>query len=343
MRILCVGNFLSHFAGVHSVCEEISDGLEARGHRVIRTSSCRGRLARLLDMSWTIRQRRSDYDIAQVDLFGGAAFLWGEAAAKTLSRYGKPYVLTLHGGSLPQLARSKARRLRRVLEGAARVTAPSPYLARELAGLRGDIEVLPNGIDVARYTFRARDEPSPNIIWLRAFHAIYQPELAVRCLHELLPQQPEAKLTMIGVDKGDGSLAQVRSLVSELGAGERVEIEAAVAKEHVGRTLQRGDIFLNTSRIDNAPVTVVEAMACGLCVISTRAGGLGDLIRDGDTGLLASHDSSALRDAVQRALTENGLAGRLSRAARTTTEAYDWRELLPRWETLLAEATGAVA
>ena len=344
MRVLLIGNFLSRHTGVRGVCEELAEQFEASGLETLRTSTRKRRLARLLDMIWTIRRRRTDYDVAQIDLFGGSALLWGEAAARTLASQRKPYVVTLHGGSLPEVGDGNIRRLRQIMGRASKVTAPSSYLARELRTLREDIEVLPNGLDLELYPFRSREAPSPNLVWLRAFHEIYQPELAVRCLQSLLHEYPQARLTMAGPDKGGGSLQAVRRLVQELGLEDQVNIEGPVPKERVGHSIARGDIFLNTSRIDNAPVTVVEAMACGLCVVSTRAGGLADLVRDGETGLLVSdREPAALAEAVQRILSEPGLAGRLSTAGRAEAERFDWKRIVPRWKVILQEAATAAA
>ena len=79
----------------------------------------------LPDMLATVWTRRCDYDIAQIDVYSGAAFFWAEAVAFALRRLGKPYVLTLHGGALPDFAREWPRRTRRLLESAAAVTAPA--------------------------------------------------------------------------------------------------------------------------------------------------------------------------------------------------------------------------
>ncbi len=69
-----------------------------------------------------------------------------------------------------------------------------------------------------------------------------------------------------------------------------------------------GDIFLNTTNVDNAPVTVVEAMACGLCIVSTDAGGVPDLVEDEHEALLVPcercrrHDRSGQADSARPGL-----------------------------------------
>jgi glycosyltransferase involved in cell wall biosynthesis len=115
-----------------------------------------------------------------------------------------------------------------------------------------------------------------------------------------------------------------------------------VPKTQVPTVLNSGDIFLNTANVDNTPVSVIEAMACGLCVVSTNIGGLPHLLADEQDSLLVQPDDQAvMATAVSRILRETGLAQRLSRNARAKAEQFDWSNILPQWETLLMETAAA--
>jgi glycosyltransferase involved in cell wall biosynthesis len=77
-------------------------------------------------------------------------------------------------------------------------------------------------------------------------------------------------------------------------------------------------------------------MACGLCVVSTNVGGIPYLLtHEQDALLVASENPVAMADAVERVLTEPGLAERLSGNARRTAAAFDWPEILHEWDALL--------
>lgn len=189
-----------------------------RGFTVLRTSSRQNRLSRLADMMSTAWNCRNEYDIAQVDVYSGAAFFWAEAVCAVLRRAGRPYILTLHGGNLPRFASRWPGRVRRLLQSAHTVTAPSSYLPRALQAARKDIELLPNAIDLSRYEFRHRNRVKPRLVWMRAFHEVYNPSLAIRTLVLLQPDYPEAELLMAGPDKGDGSYQAAQALAtSEFG------------------------------------------------------------------------------------------------------------------------------
>lgn len=338
--LLYVGNFLS--AGLnHGYCEELADRLAARGWAVTRTSTRRARAARLLDMLGTAWRRRARYAVATVDVFSGPAFVWAEATCFELRRLAKPYVLTLHGGNLPAFAARWPRRVRRLLGSAVLVTAPSRYLRDHLRAYRDDIAVVPNALDLAAYRFAPRARPAPRLVWVRAFHQIYDPVLAIEVLARLAPRFPAVQLTMIGPDKGDGTLAAVERRARELGVRDRLALPGRLARPEVAAQLAAADVFLNTTRIDNTPLSILEAAASGLCVVSTSVGGIPFLLRhDHDALLVPPGDPGAACAAVARVLDEPGLGERLSRAARDTAAACDWGPVLDRWEQVLVGAAG---
>jgi glycosyltransferase involved in cell wall biosynthesis len=165
--------------------------------------------------------------------------------------------------------------------------------------------------------------------------------MAVRTLALVRRRHPDATLDMIGPDKYDRSLDAARAAAAQLGVADAVRFHGAVPKQEVPGWIDRGDIFLNTTTIDNTPVSVVEAMACGACVVSTRIGGVPHLVRDGDEGLLTGPgDPEDMAAAIGTLLTTPALAARLSRAARARTEQFDWPRVLPQWHELLASVAG---
>ena len=99
--------------------------------------------------------------------------------------------------------------------------------------------------------------------------------------------------------------------------------------------MNRGDIFLNTTNIDNTPVTILEALACGLCIVSTNVGGIPYLLEDECDALLVPPDNAeAMALAVRKILTMPDLAKHLSQNARKKAERFDWRKIIPQWESL---------
>lgn len=334
-RLLLVGNFFRVRGGSHQYCRDLAERLTAAGYSVVTVSRWRARPLRLFSMATAPLRLRQRYDVALVDVFSGRSFLWAEAAVAALGAAGRPFVLTLHGGALPAFARRHPRRVARLLGRAAEVTAPSPFLAESMREFRGDIRVIPNALDLARYPFRRRSTLRPHLVWLRAFHRIYAPEVAVRALALLVKEYPDAMLRMVGPDK-DGTLGRCSDLVESLGLRDHVELVPGVAREQVPEVLAWADVFLNTTTVDNTPVSLLEAMACGLCVVSTNAGGVPALLHDGENGLLVPPlVPELLAQAIQRLLADPLLAARLSLAGRKSAARHDWAAVMPKWNELL--------
>ena len=336
-----MGTHLPPDAGSRSVGEGLSKRLQELGFVVRLTSKQRSRALRVADMLSTVWSARRSYDVVHLDVYSGAAFSWAEWVSRLVKILGKPLVLTLHGGNLPEFARNHSRRISRLFSRADAVTAPSQYLADELQNFQRDIQVIPNPLDLEAYHYRERDNPKPGLVWLRTFHRIYNPVLAVHVLARITSKIPEARLTMIGPDK-DGSLAKVRAEAKQLGVLGQITFTGGVAKSEVPRLLSTGDIFLNTTTIDNSPVSVLEAMASGLAVVSTDVGGMPYLIENEREGILVpSGDADAMTAGVMRLLNVPGLAARLSRDARKKAESYSWDSILPLWETLFTDVARA--
>jgi glycosyltransferase involved in cell wall biosynthesis len=347
-----IGNFLSASGGNRGVCEELAERLAASGMPVITASARRLRAARIADMLATAWRERRCYEVAQVDVFSGAAFLWAKSVCRLLRAARKPYVLSLHGGALPEFAWGHPASVRRLLSSAAYVTSPSRYLADAMERYRPDIRLVPNGIDLARYPYRLRCNPRPRLIWLRAFHQTYDPAVAVRVLGALngLLAELEAEstkddpplLAMYGPDKLDGSFEATQWAAKAIGVQRQLSLPGRIPKSSVPQALDSGDIFLNTSVIDNSPVSVLEAMACGMCVVSTNVGGSPHLLAHEENALLVPpRNPDAMARAVVRLLRDPNLAGRISANARRSAETLDWANILPQWHSVLRSAADA--
>lgn len=335
-RVLILGNFLSRSHFTCSIAEELSHRVTENGWSVITSSAKFNRIARLLDMIFTTWITRKTYSCAQVDVYSGPAFLWAEAVSMVLRILKKPFLLTLHGGNLPTFARRWPARMHYLLYGANVVGTPSLYIQQNLKSHREDIIYLPNGIDLSHYTFRLRSQPTFRMAWLRAFHKIYNPLMAVRTLALLVKEYPDIQLQMTGPDKGDGSLQEVRNLADQLGIGNNLHITLGIPKEEVPRHLCGYDIFLNTTNYESFGVAVMEAAATGMCIVTTNVGELPYLWQDGhDALLIPPDDPEAMAAAVRRILTEPGLAHHLSANARRKAEKFDWSSILARWDDLL--------
>ena len=161
--------------------------------------------------------------------------------------------------------------------------------------------------------------------------------MALRVLKRLRRDGLDATLVMAGQDKG--MLRSVRQEAEGLGIHDAVCFAGFLdvpAKRSFG---EQSDIFINTNRIDNAPVALIEAWAMGLPVVSTDVGGIPELVTDGETGLLvASDDDGAMAARIHVLLGNSDLTERLSYAGRRQAELCSWDIVRPKWEILFSDA-----
>ena len=332
-----VGNFLSAHGFTPGPGEELAAMIFQRySWKIIMTSSHKAPLLKIIDMIQTILFKKCNYDVAQVDVFSGRAFIWAEIATWLLCQLKKPIILTLRGGNLPIFTEAYPLRVKQVFSRAKVITAPSRFLKNEMEFRGYQVSLLPNAIPIKQYPNRLRDSPLPHFLWLRSFHNIYNPSLAPKVLARLIQEFPMAKLTMCGPDKGDGSLERTKEIAKSEDVFGIIQFPGIITKEEIPKFGNAHDLFLNTTNVDNTPISLVEAMAMGMCIVSTKVGGIPYLLEnEKDALLVPPNDSTAMAAACRRLLLDGELAERLSRNAREKAMGFDWSVVLPQWEILL--------
>jgi len=323
--------------------EILADLLAGEGYPLRSTSSIPARLPRLADTLRSLVAWRNDIDLVIHQVFSGPAFAVTDAATALCHALGLRQIAVLHGGALPEFAARHGGWARRVLRRAAAIVAPSTYLAETFAvysELAPRLRVIPNILEIDNYPYRHRQKVQPKLLWMRTFHEVYHPEMAVEVLAALRQTHPAATLTMAGQEKG--LHAAVQESAKQRGLMEAVRFPGFLGPTDKLREFAAHDIYLNTNRIDNMPVSVLEAAAFGLPVVATAVGGVPHLLRDGETGLLVPDgDVAAMTDAIRRLLDEPGLAATLSTNGRRLAESCAWEPVRGQWEALFDEVLHA--
>jgi glycosyltransferase involved in cell wall biosynthesis len=141
---------------------------------------------------------------------------------------------------------------------------------------------------------------------------------------------------MVGPDK-DGSMQEFKNYCYELGITEHVKVTGLLSKPEWHTLSEDYDIFINTTHVDNTPVSVIEAMALGLTVVSTNVGGLPFLLVDGKDALLVNKgDAEAMYKAVKDIIIDQALATEIAGNARAKAESFDWENIKSQWFSLLS-------
>jgi len=226
--ILFIGNHFKSAQSNLNIWHELPIRLDQAGWKVLKTSVFKNKFIRLMNMLYIIYSKRRVYKVAEIDVFSGAAFIFAELSSFLLRRLKKPFVLNLRGGNLPDFSQRHTKRVSRILASADKVVCPSSYLQKRLINIRADIQVIPNPITIDNHKFVVRFDPKPDLIWIRAFHKIYNPSLAPQVLKKLIQFRPNARLIMIGPDKGDGALQRMLVEAESLDVESYLELPGSI-------------------------------------------------------------------------------------------------------------------
>lgn len=203
--------------------------------------------------------------------------------------------------------------LARKLRDAAFVVAISEYNRRFLATYGGDrqtpVHVVHCGIRPADYAFLPRSVPATGPVRALCVASL-QEYKGHRVLFEALAEGGERlarlELDLVG---GGPQRPELGHLAEEVGIAGRVRFHGSLPEDEVRALLERADLFVLPSVVaadglmEGLPVALMEALACGLPVVSTRLSGIPELVRHEQTGLLAEPgDPASLARALERVL-----------------------------------------
>jgi L-malate glycosyltransferase len=316
--------------------EILADLFSEAGYTVYLTSRIPNRLRRLIDTIRSLIRWKDKFDILILAVYSGPSFIIADVTSRLVKILGKPMIFVLHGGNLPAFSRQSPKRVQNVLLRSDMLVSPSGYLSQFFNHSGFHVRVIPNVLEIGQYPFRYRPRVKPRLLWMRTFETLYYPEMAVYVLEQLRETYPDASLTMAGQDRG--LLALLRKLVEEKGLSNWVRFAGFLDMQGKQREFPAHDIFLNTNRVDNMPVSVLEAAAFGLPVVATEVGGIPYLLKNEETGLLvANEDVFSMVKAVQRLLVEQDLASRLSHNGRILAESCAWPVVKKHWEVAFAQ------
>lgn len=328
--ILYLGNQLSNQTGKFTYMEGLTKLLEKEGFKVRMRSQQSNQILRLLSMIWAVLSYSRYAQVVIIDTYSTTAFWFAYLCAQLCWLLKVPYVPILHGGNLPQRLEHNPKLCQHLFAKAKVNVAPSAYLMQyfKTAGYT-NIKHIPNTIAINDYTYRKREIIQPKLLWVRSFAHLYNPLLALKVLKALLKSYPNAKLSMVGPFKDDSieickKFAQQHQLPVTFTGGMEKKDWLAYAKDF--------DIFINTTNVDNTPVSVIEAMALGLPVVSTNVGGLPYLLEDRkDALLVAPKNIQAMLNAITELLTQPHLVKELTQSARQKAENFDWEQVKQAW------------
>lgn len=333
-KILYIGNALSNKGKSITSIEILGKQLKEIC-LVKAASSYNNKLLRLIDMCKLVIINRIKADYVIIDTYSTTNFYYALIISQLCRVLKMRYINILRGGNLENRLKNSSKLSYLIFGNAYKLVAPSNFLKSVFESYNyKDVLYIPNNIEIDNYDFCNRSIDSIKLLWVRSFSSIYNPELAVLVLEKLLEKKHHAELTMIGPDV-DGSLNKIKNLASSKQLN--VNFTDKLSKPEWLALSKDSNIFINTTNFDNTPVSVIEAMALGLPIVSTNVGGLPFLITDNVDGILVEPQNvDAMVDAIIKLKLDEGHRNKLVINARSKVQNFAWKAVKSKWEALLS-------
>jgi glycosyltransferase involved in cell wall biosynthesis len=273
--------------------------------------------------------RLAPVDVVHVYSAAYWSFLLGPAPAIVAGRaLGKRVILNYHSGEADTHLARWGRLVHPWLRMADEIVVPSEYLREVFATHGYRARVVANVVDLAHFRYRERTPLAPRLLSTRNLEAYYRVDVTLEAFALVRERYPDATLTIAGTGTLEPAL---RRRAHELGL-RGIRFVGRVEQADLPRLCDAADIFVNSSVVDNQPVSVLEAFAAGLPVVSTPTGDLANLVRDGETGLVVpALDPAAMAKAVMALLERPDLAREVARAGRQEVERFTWPSVREAW------------
>ena len=250
-----------------------------------------------------------------------------------------PVIVNYRGGEAEAYFQRSFSRVRPSLSKAKLIAVPSGYLGQVFARFGHETTIIPNIIDrqIFRPTERSRTAKGYTLVVTRNLEAIYGLDTALRALAKVRVLESDVILRVAGSGPEE---ARLRTLAGQLGVAEAVIFEGRLSREEIVRLYAEADAMINPTTVDNMPNSVMEALACGIPVISTNVGGVPFIISDQETGLLVPpNDPEKLAAAILRLKGDATLQQTLRANGLAQVEQYTWGEVRQKWLQAYAIAT----
>jgi glycosyltransferase involved in cell wall biosynthesis len=214
---------------------------------------------------------------------------------------------------------------RTVLKNAGAVIALTEHMKDAMQAIYSrNVITVPNGINLNENTERGAEGggPGKRVLFVGRLNLVKGVQYLLSAMKTVHQELPEAKLILVG----DGEEREhLETLTDGLGIRECVEFAGRVPHEKVEDYMSQAEVFVLPSLSEGFPVTILEAMACGLPVVATRVGGVPDIIEDGTNGYLVdTMNQEQIAEALLKLLQDEKLRKDISGNNREEVRKYRW-------------------
>lgn len=243
-------------------------------------------------------------------------------------RWGKPILLNYHSGEADDHLANWGSLVHPWLKMVDKIVVPSMFLKNVFARHGYQAEVIHNVVDTGQFRYRPRLPLLPEFLAVRKFEPHFGVEHTLVAFAMIQTVFPAASLTIAGQGPQEAELKHLAQALTL----RNVRFAGPVDPAAMSELYDRHSILLNSSFVDNQPLSVLEGMASGMPVISTSVGDIPNMVEDGESGTLVPvGDPSAMAKAATLLLEQPERAVLMAQRANESLAEYDWSHVGPAW------------
>lgn len=323
MKILLICNYKPGVGGISGQVEILQGKLREEGY-VADVFSTKASVWKRLMMFPKLRRAAKAYDVLHIHCCSSWGFLPAVLGVKVGNKLGKRVVLTYHGGGGETFFDKHPQLVRKYLTRTDANIVLSGFLAKVFEKHHLPYTIIPNIIELDASHFRQRESLKPCYICIRAHEELYNIPCVLRAFQKVQKDIPDASLTLVG----DGSLHETLVQQANTMGLKNVVFTGRVDNSRIFEFLEKADIMISAPKIDNMPVSLIEAMNAGLLVISSNVGGVPCMIENGKNGLLFESDNdSELAEKMIWAVKNQIEVQLIIRNAFLSSNEYSWDKI----------------
>ncbi len=279
------------------------------------------------------------YDVIHVFSASYFSFVLAPTPAILIGKmYRRKVLLNYHSGEVEDHLRRWRRTAIPTIRLADVLVVPSEYLVRVFDRFGLEANAIYNVIDTAKFRFRDRVPLRPVFLSNRNLESHYGVDRVLRAFSIIQSNFPNATLNIVG----DGSQRRsLETLAKELNL-RNTTFSGQIDPGLIADCYDAADIYLNGSEIDNQPLSLLEAFACGLPIVTTDAGGIPDIVTNGKTGMLVPcGDYRLMAERAMQLLNDGSLTRRIVEQGRQECLKYTWKAVRELWLTTYRKLAGS--
>ena len=323
MKVLLICNYKPGVGGISGQVEILQRKLRNEGHTA-DIFSTKGSVLWRLGLLCKLRKAARKYDVLHIHCCSGWGFLPAVVGVIVGRQLGKRVVMTYHGGGGDSFFANHSQLVRHYLMRTDANIVLSGFLANVFDKHRIPYVVIPNILEFDESNYQDRQVLHPRFICTRAHEPLYNIPCILRAFQIVTNEIPTATLTLVGNGSQHEELIK---MARNMGLN-NVVFTGRVDNNEIYRQLEKADILLSSPKVDNMPVSILEAMNAGLLVISSRVGGVPFIVENEHTGLLFDNDDSDnLAELMLWSIKNQALAKAIIQHGRQSVGKYSWANI----------------